>query len=362
MAKNEKDILNELTSLLFTLISIPSPTGQEMALLLWLSRYIEEMGLDFMWQKVDRDRANLIAWRGHPPFLIATHIDTVPAWGHPYAFYPKIEGSKVYGRGAIDTKGQIAALLLAIKRTKTPCAIALFVDEEKEARGSELFYLPKEIDIKGAIVLEPTGFNLAITEAGSIEIYLKIKGKAAHGSMPHRGKNAIETFYEFYKDLKQLPFLQITHPLFPDIGVNVGKIHGGVDCQIIAETCEAEIDVPILPGIKIEEAKGQIVQLLEDYKIDFEIKSQDPPWETSPNESVVKILESCVSNILKRKPSYIGMPAWTDAANLLQKGIPSVVFGVGDLALAHTPREYADLNELVSLSLILKNLLETKDV
>ncbi len=361
MAKNDKDILNEIGLLLSTLISIPSPTGQEMALLSWLSRYIKEMGLNIMWQKVDRDRPNLIAWRGHPPFLIATHVDTVPAWGHPYAFSPKIEGSKVYGRGAIDTKGQIAALLLAIRRTKTPCAIALFVDEEKEAKGSELFYLPKEMDIKGAVVLEPTGLNLAITEAGSIEFYLKIKGKAAHGAMPYKGENAIETFYEFYKDLKQLPFLQITHPLFPDIGVNVGKIHGGIDCQIIAETCEVEIDVPILPGISIKEAKGQIAQLLEDYKIDFEIKSQDPPWEVSSHESVVEILEDCVNNILKGRPSYVGMPAWTDAANLLKKGIPSVVFGAGDLALAHTPKEYAELNDLASLSLILRHFLETQD-
>lgn len=360
MAKNEEGILNEITSLLFTLISIPSPTGKEMSLLSWLFRYIKEIGLNIIWQEVDRERANLIAWRGHPPFLIATHVDTVPGWGHPHAFYPKTEANKVYGRGAIDAKGQIAALLLAIKRTEAPCAIALFVDEEQEARGSELFYLPQEIDINGAMVLEPTGFNLGITEAGSIEIYLKIKGEAAHGAMPYRGKNAIEIFYKFYEDLKQLPFLQTIHPLFSDIGVNVGKIHGGIDCQIIAETCEAEIDIPILPGIDIEDAKRQIFKLLKDYQIDFEVKSQDSPWETSPNESVVKTLEGCVGNISKRRPSYIGMPAWTDAANLLQKGIPSVVFGIGDLALAHTKKEHVDLNDLVSLSLILKCFLEAQ--
>lgn len=358
MAKDEKDILNEITSLLFTLISIPSPTGKEMTILSWLSRYIKGMGLNIMWQKVDGERSNLLAWRGCPSLLIATHIDTVPAWGHPHAFSPKIERNKIYGRGAIDTKGQISALLLAIKMTQTPCAIALFVDEELEAKGSELFYIPKEMDIKEAIVLEPTGLNLAATEAGSIEVFLRIEGKSAHGAVPCKGKNAIETFCEFYRDLKQLPFLQYTHPLFSNVDVNIGRISGGIDCQLVAEGCEAEIDIPVLPGIDIDEAMDQITQLLGDYKIYFEVKSKDAPWEVLPHELAVKGLESCIDKVLKRRPSYIGMPAWTDASNLIKKGIPTIVFGAGDLALAHTKEEHADLDELLNLSLILKCLLE----
>jgi len=351
MAQDDK---REIVQLLLTLLSIPSPSGEEMPLLKWIESYLYNCNFNIHWQKVTDNRANLCAYRGYPQYLIATHVDTVPVWGHPYAFSPKIEGDKIWARGAIDTKGQLAALLKTIKETKASCAIALFVDEEKEALGSEKYIPP--FSFKGAVVLEPTNLCLALAEAGNIELYLKIKGKTAHGALSGRGKNAIEIFCDFYQRLKSLSNLQYSHCLFKNCGLNIGKIKGGIDCQLVAENCEAEIDIPVLPGKDVEKVWQEIKDLLNEFPLSWELKSFDAPWEISPQEEVVKRMVKCIET--EMFVSFSGMNAWTDAANLFKKGIPSVVFGVGDLALAHTPEEHVNVREVLKLSRILKRFLE----
>ncbi|MDL1957321.1 MAG: M20/M25/M40 family metallo-hydrolase [Candidatus Desulfofervidus auxilii] len=348
MVKNDK---REIKQILLTLLSIPSPTGEEMAILSWLEFFLSNLNFTTIWQSIDEKRANLFAYRGKPNYLIATHVDTVPAWDHPYAFSPKCEGEIIWGRGAIDTKGQIAALLMAVKHSDIPCALAFFVDEEKSGIGSEEF---KPIfPFKGAIVLEPTNFTLAIFEAGSIEFSLKINGKAAHGALPKRGKNAIDIFFEIYQKLKSLPLWQDS--LFEGAGINIGKIEGGIDCQIVAETCKVEIDLPIFPGKTPEEVWKEIETILKQYPVSWEIKSFDPPWEISPKEKVVELLAKSVEKEMPVR--FSGMSAWTDAASLIQKGIPTVVFGAGDLAIAHTKEEKIDIKEVLKLFYILKNFL-----
>lgn len=351
MAEDDK---KEIIQLLLTLLSIPTPTGEEISLLPWIEFYLSAFGFNINRQHIRENQANLLAYRGHPNYLMATHIDTVPAWGHPYAFSPKIDGEKILGRGAVDTKGQIAALLKAVKETKIPCALALFVDEEKEGLGSQKYEPP--FPIKGAVVLEPTNLSLALAQAGSIELHLEIKGKAAHGSLPGRGENAIEIFCDFYQRLKSLPCLQYVHHLFRDIGVNIGKIKGGIDPQVVAGGCEVEIDIPILPGKKLEEVLEEVKTLLSNFPLAWELKSFDPPWEISPQEEVVRILVESLE--MEMPVTFSGMNAWTDASNLLIKGIPTVVFGAGDLALAHTTKEYIEIGEVLKLSRILKRFLE----
>jgi acetylornithine deacetylase/succinyl-diaminopimelate desuccinylase len=124
----------------------------------------------------------------------------------------------------------------------------------------------------------------------------------------------------------------------------------------VADKCEAEIDIPILPGINLEKAWQEILSLLNNFPVIWEKKSFDPPFEISKEEKIVKDLEKCVSPYISVK--YTGMPAWTDAANLLEKGIWSVIFGAGDLALAHTTNEHVELDQLIILSHILKDFLE----
>ncbi len=366
MAQDDQAALTSarLRVLLEEMLAIPSPTGEEMGIIGWLRERFRELGFDCQLEPVDQDqgrgqgqgRCNLIALRGRPAYLIATHADTVPAWGHPHADQPKVEGERVYGRGAVDTKGQLAALLVALERTAVtvPAAVAVFVDEEERALGSKRFSPPGHI--AGAVVLEPTELKLAIAQAGSLELQLEVRGKAAHGALPGAGVNAIERFFQVYQELKQLPFMRARHPLLPPPAVTVGKVEGGISPQVVPDRCSAEVEAIILPGTDFERACQDLIAVLERHEVAYQVIDRDPPWELSPEEPVVQLLARAAREA-GLEPRYGGMPAWTDASYLLEKGLPVVVFGAGKLELAHTPWEYAELAELARLAAVLERFL-----
>ena len=359
----DKDDLKEekVLKTLMELLSTPSPTGGERPLLLMIRGRLEGRGFQCEEEEVKGAQRNLIAVRGKPRFLLATHLDTVPPWGHPHATTPLAKDGEVWGRGAVDAKGQIAALLMAVEDTEAPCSIALFCDEEGEGRGSRAFRPPP--GLKGALVLEPTGLKLAVAEAGSVEVMVRMKGKAAHGTMPSSGKNAIEELMEAYGELKSLPFLSLNHPLFPPFRPNIGYIRGGRDPQLVPDSCEAWIDTPVPPGVDVEEARELIVGVFERRGAEVRIKDLEPPWEMGEGDrEVMELIAEAYRRALGIPPELWGMPSWTDAANLRQKGIMTLVLGAGDLALAHTPEERISIAEVYKLAVILKELLELLQV
>ncbi len=356
MDKNDKR--RELKELLTKLISIPSPTGKEKEISDWIEGYLTDVGFNIRRETIDEGRENLIATRGETDYIIATHIDTVPEWGFNDAYKPIWVDDKVYGRGAIDTKGQIAALLLAASDTESNCTLVFFVDEEKDGRGSELFKPAKKYE--GAIVLEPTNLTIAVSQSGSIELSLRIRGEKSHGAVPGRGVNAIETFYTMYKELKNLPHLQFRQSSFRYAGINIGRIQGGIDCQVVADECLVEIDIPVFPGNNLEDVWRKVEEILRRYNIDWEVKVFDKPYELSKKEEILRILSKSLE-LEGLKVEYTPMLAWTDAANLIDKEIPSVVFGAGDLSIAHTEREHIALEELLKLYKVLSRTLKTID-
>lgn len=353
MAENDKKKLEEI---LKKLISIKSKTGEENKIIDFLEDYLTDIGLEVERERIDH-RENIFAYRGKPKYLIATHVDTVPAWGFRKAFSPKTLKGKVYGRGAVDTKGQISPLLLALEKTEESCAIAFFVDEEKDAKGSEKFNPKFKFD--GALILEPTNFKISTMQAGSIEIYLEVRGTSSHGALPRKGRSAIDNFIEIYRKLKCLDHIKNRPKFFRDSGVNLGWIRGGVDCQIVPKVCRGEIDIPIFPDDDMEKIKREIEDIVKGYDAKMEIKTFDKPFKISKSEKVVKLLEKSIRGI--KRVEYSGMPAWTDAANLIEKSIPSVVFGAGDLSLAHTERENIRIKDMVDLYMISKRFIELSE-
>jgi len=350
MAQDDK---RRLIEMLEKLISIRSVTGEENRLVDFLEKHLLEIGLNVGREEID-SRYNLFAYRGKARYLIATHVDTVPPWGFRRAFKPRFGDERIFGRGAIDTKGQIASLLVALENTDAPCAIALFVDEERDAKGSEEFTPKWKFD--GALVLEPTDFKICTRQAGSIEIRLETRGRSSHGATPLAGKNAIDVFIEIYLALKSMEHIKNRPKDFKESGVTLGWIRGGRDCQVVPDRCVGEIDIPIFPGDDISAIKDQVDEILAKYGAGAQVKIFDQPVEISRDENVVKLLERAMRGI--RRVRYSGMPAWTDAANLIEKGIPSVVFGAGDLSLAHTERESIAVDDLLDLCRILKRFIE----
>lgn len=345
----------ELVETVEKLLSIDSTTGREQEILGFLSNYLEGLGFSLSKEYVFNDRYNLIGIRGEPEYLIATHVDTVPKWDHPYSTKPKIDDTAIWARGVVDTKGQIAALLNAIKDDKSsPCAVAFFVDEEVGGQGSFKFNPPKQF--KGAVVLEPTDLKIANKQAGSVEIVVECFGKCAHGAVPNKGHNAIDTFIEIYTNIKELPYLKNSPLEFQEAGVTLGKLEGGIDCQMVPSMCIGELDIPIFSENDKDEVFACLEKIKQSYSFNYTVVYMDMPYEISPEEKVVRHLYSAVEK--ESKVEFTGMCAWTDAANLMKKNIPSVIFGAGSLHTCHCPDERLEIEDIFLLYKIFRNFLK----
>ncbi len=350
MDKNDKD-KEGIISTLLELISIVSLSGAEDNLAEYIKKRLSELELHFYEKK-----GNIYALKGKPDILIATHIDTVPSWQYENAFKPYYDGERIWGRGAVDTKGQIASLLYAMKYGKN-FFVAFLRDEEEGGTGSEEIEMPDTLSIKGAIVLEPTSFNICTQQAGSVELEIYTKGKPAHGAVPKKGKNAIETAIEVFLAIKEI--FCYKDPYFSDSGINLGVINGGIDCQVVPERCLLKIDIPVLPEGSIKDAMSMLRQTLKRFSgVEYRILEKSEPWSLSEDEWIVKKLKKAYEHAVKEKPSISGMPAWTDASNIMEKGIPCVVFGAGELSCAHTPYESIHKQDLFKLFLVIEKLME----
>ncbi len=339
------------------LVEIPTPTGREEALHPLLIEVLEGCGFSVELQRTSVGRRNLLARRGESPLLLVTHLDTFPAYTHPEPYRLRVEGEELIARGALDVKGQIAALLAAVESCEHPVQIALVVDEERFGTGSR--ELTVDSRIRGAVVLEPTDLHPAPAQAGAVDFTAILYGKAAHGSLPQRGESAILKAFELIRAIEALPFLRARHPLFPDgPRVTVGTIQGGFEPMVVPNTCRLEADVRFLPGVELEAALEELTRCLQSFGTEFILGDADPPFEISPEEPVYRLLAQAAGDALGEERRPVGMPSWTDAANLVQKGIPTVVFGAGDLARAHSDREAVSLGDLERLAQILIRLME----
>ena len=347
----DKDDKEAIVSLLLELISIVSLSGTEDEIAAYIVKKLQELSLPFYEKK-----GNIYTFKGNPDTLIATHIDTVPSWQHESAFKPYYDGERVWGRGAVDTKGQIASLLYAMRHGKN-FFVAFLRDEEEGGSGSEEIELPNTLDIKGCIVLEPTSFNICTCQAGSIELEVYTKGKSVHGAVPKKGKNAIEIAIEVFQAIKRL--FRYEDPFFPDSGVNLGVLQGGTDCQVVPKECLFKIDIPVLPKNSTEDVLKKLRHHLKNMPdVEYRILEKSEPWSISQDEWIVKKLQRAYERALKEKPSFSGMPAWTDASNIREKGLPCIVFGAGDLSCAHTPYESIHKQDLFKLFLVIEKLME----
>ena len=340
------------------LIRCPTVAGRERLISEILARELTQAGCSISWQKVTgAGGKNLVASRGNGGPLFVTHVDVYPAYGHPDPFASDVRDGYFIGRGAVDTKGQIAALLSGLKQTEEPVQIAFVVDEETLGRGSEELEPPP--GITGAVVLEPTGLRLAPAEAGSISLQLRFTGREAHGAMPWAGESAVDTAVSHYYKLKELSFTRHSHRLFSYGGwVNLGRIEGGSDTMLVPPRCIMELETGFAPGLDADSVAEQIHEALESAESVY-MEDLWEPWETSQDEPIIRELARAAGRVQGSEPGHWGMPSWTDGANLVRKGIPTVVFGAGDLAVAHTSDERMPLDQLGELNRILIELIRS---
>lgn len=335
-----------LLEILEKLLLLRGASGEELPVLQWIAGFLEDCGFDEIhWQEYDPGKWNLYARRGSSPFLFATHVDVHYAGRLP-GFV--VRDGFVFGAGVLDTRGQIAALLDAVQRTTSPVELVFFSEEETTGAGSWHFEPHKPF--AGAIVLEPTSFTLCTALAGDVEVRFTIEGLSGHGAYPHAARNAIAIATDIIRQCRDIVAAFASHPLFvPPLELMLGRIEGGESSYVIPERCILECALPFPPPHGVEEVKARVLALETVYPTQVTFLDTNPAFSIPPENPVVQRLKSAIEHCEGKEVTYAGMPSWTDATYLVMRGVPSVVFGAGDLALAHSGRECVSLEELERL-------------
>ncbi|HEU5122994.1 MAG TPA: M20/M25/M40 family metallo-hydrolase [Verrucomicrobiae bacterium] len=352
-------------TLLKELIALPSvnpaflpsddPRAGEKNIAEFLASVAARSGLDIDFQKVLPNRSNLIVRlapcaKPKKTILLAPHLDTVGA--EASGFNPVRKGTLLHGRGACDTKGSIAAMLLALcdlakskrRPRETEIVFAGLIDEENAQAGSRaLANSGFKADL--AIVGEPTRLQIVTAHKGSLWLRLETRGKAAHGARPELGKNAVHAMARVVDALETDYAAELKtrrHPLLGSGTINVGTIRGGTQPNIVPAHCSIRVDRRTLPGETESAVRREILEFLKQrgLKPSFANEKVAPclPMETDWRNPLVR---QFLRSNGQRKP--VGVDYFCDAAVLAEAGIPSVVFGPGDIAQAHTADEWISL-------------------
>jgi acetylornithine deacetylase/succinyl-diaminopimelate desuccinylase-like protein len=340
------------------LVAIPSVTGQEFLIQPYLEHLLEDLGLQPEQQPVAGGRYNLVVRpRAKPALLLVAHVDTVGDFGQPGLFVPRREGTRLYGRGAGDSKAGVVAVLAAVREALTfglaveHVALAFTVDEEEGGRGSVV--LAEEMEAQGAIGLEPTRLAIYPAQAGALEVEFTVPGYSAHGSAFEEGTNAIEKAWELIQALRQSPFVRHRHPLIGPGGINVLSIAGGSTALMVPNLRRLRVDVRVLPGQDVQQWLAHLEEISRRFEATLTVHDISPPFELPPETPVVSLLARATRNITGQEPKFSGMKSWTDAEPLVSRGIAAVPFGPGELAVAHTNREYVELPDVITATQIL---------
>jgi acetylornithine deacetylase len=340
---------------------------------------------DWPWSRgeVHPGRENLlVVIVGDPPPLAGgefllwdVHQDTVPVEGmtvEPFA--GEVREGRVYGRGACDVKGAMAAMLSALSRRSKLRAgrlptvlLACTVNEECGYTGAQaLGFMLLRADATGgefiprlpdaAIVAEPTGLNVVVAHQGQVRWRCHTVGRAAHTSRPDAGVNAIYAMAQVVQAIEryhhELSAAAPEHPLCGRPSACVSTIRGGVGINTVPERATIEIDRRLGPGESPDAAFDALVAYIAKHaKLGRCRVEHDPPFMQSAglvddrNRGVAEGLARVVREH-GRTSELVGVPFGTDAAAVAATGIPTVVFGPGSIDQAHTADEYIEIDEL----------------
>jgi acetylornithine deacetylase len=362
--------------LLRDMIAIPSVNPMrsdcgeavESALVNYIENALSRERIDCERQNVAKGRDNIIAIvSGTGPkskkdgLMFNSHLDTVPVANMSIApFDPRIENGRVYGRGACDAKGSLAAMMTTLvdyaQRPERPISLmfAAMVDEEFSFSGSWKL-IEKQWPVTACIVGEPTRLNTIVAHKGLVRWRLKVKGISAHGALPDHGRSAIYDAARIalaLEDHAKVLSTRTSHPLLGPPTLNVGKIVGGSSVNIVPDSCELEIERRLLPGEAGSEVLHQCEEWIRDRvggEVDFEFDKPylvDPPLETSCEALVVRSLGSAQQTEFGTTGELEGAHYGTDGSKLARAGIETVVCGPGDIAQAHTKDEFIEIEQL----------------
>jgi succinyl-diaminopimelate desuccinylase len=282
-----------------------------------------------------------------PRVVLHGHIDVVPAFAAQ--FEPRVEGDRLYGRGAYDMKGALAAMMLAMRDAADQDAVNVrFVcvpDEESDdvdSRSIDALVAGSLGDADFALTGEPTDLHIGVQAKGVLALRVEVRGTAAHGSTPWLGDNAILKAFDVFRRIETLPFSRMSSDLFDRPSINLSRIMGGDAFNKVPDTCGIDVDIRYLPNQDPGEILAQI-RAIPDMEI-VRCFTRVPAIVSRRNPYVLA-LRDAVGRAVDGDALSIGRDGASDAVSVLQAGIPAVEFGpVG--AGHHGPEEWVSISSL----------------
>ena len=318
-------------------------------------------GLDVVFQEAAPGRPNVVGvLEGREPgpsIMLCGHLDTVGVEGMTNPFTPRVADGRLYGRGSQDMKGGVAAMIaaavtLAPDWKRGRLIVACVADEEYESLGAEA--LVQEWTADAAIVTEPTDLTMAVGHKGFAWIEIATTGRAAHGSRPRDGRDAIVDMGRVLIELDAKDRELQSRPPSEHQGtasLHASIISGGRELSVYPDRCVLQIERRTVTGEEDSVVIREINAILESlhtadhgFRADARLMTSRPPYRLSPTEPLPSALGAALgARGLSATP--VGMSFWTDAAILAGAGIPSVLFGPGGAGL-HSIEEYVNLNDV----------------
>jgi succinyl-diaminopimelate desuccinylase len=303
-----------------------------------------------------------------PALMFNAHVDVVPtgeadAWTHP-PFGAVIEDGKVYGRGAGDDKASVTAQVLgaiALVRSGIPFRGTLIVnvvaDEETGGRHGAR-YVAEQLTTRPDFVIvgEQTKGRVALGEKGFASTEVTIHGRAAHGALPWEGANAIEAMAEVITALRRDLWPRLaerTHPYFHPSSASINMIEGGVKNNVVPDFCRIYVDRRIIPGEDPEQDVQEIREIAEravasvpGTRVEVRGVGLGRAAMSDPEEPVVQAMLAA-NAYLGLNTDLTGFSMGTDGRHFAAIGIPTIIYGPGDPALAHIPDEWVGIDEVL---------------
>lgn len=354
------------------------PANSEAEIQRWVAGFFRDHGIAVDEQQVLPARPNIIAkLPGKNPtgrIVFEAHCDTAGIEGMSIPpFDPQLQNGRIYGRGACDNKAGLAAMMHALVDLKEAqvqplCEVwvASTVDEEHSYRG--VLKLRDNLQATAAVVSEPTEVKLTIASKGCLRWRITVNGKAAHSSKPYLGANAIEYMAHVVRVLEEhrANLKRLRHPLLGSPTLNVGRIHGGTQVNVVPDSCWIEVDRRLVPGEKPERVIEDYRKLLVDLQashpgIEAVIEPpllQDEPLETPASCAIASRAAAVLAEIgLDTRP--YGVPFGSDASKLSKAGIPSIILGPGSIEQAHTADEFVEIEQVEKSFEVYRRLMKT---
>ena len=329
-----------------------------------VAEHMRRIGLAVEIQEVAAGRPNVIGvLEGRSSgrsLMFCGHLDTVGTDGMDRPFAPDENGGRLYGRGAQDMKGGVAAMIDAARVVaerglgRGRLIVAAVVDEEYASIGADALVSAWTAD--AAVVTEPTDLNIGIGHKGFAWLEIETRGRAAHGSRPKDGRDAIMRMGRVLgrlealdRDLQSRP----PHPIMATGSLHASIINGGREWSSYPDRCRLQVERRTIAGEDGDSALGEMQQILDalatadpEFEASARLNFSRPPYEVASDHELPQTLAAAAA-AHSLDTRVVGMSFWTDAAVLAAAGIPSVLFGPGGAGL-HSTEEYVNVADVLT--------------